>query len=84
MSYIGHIAFGLAWAKWAPDFIYSLVADWYVAKGVLGRSGYVNREQHGSVLRLDAEGIDDDDWLLWMTRDQVLQMISSTLETDNR
>ncbi|RVL72543.1 hypothetical protein CN140_33450 [Sinorhizobium meliloti] len=84
MSFIGHIAFGLAWAKWAPDFIYSLVADWYVAKGVLGRSGYVNREQHGSVLRLDAEGIDDDDWLLWMTRDQVLQMISSTLETENR
>ncbi|MQX98055.1 hypothetical protein GHK03_18490 [Sinorhizobium medicae] len=73
---IGRIAFGLAWAKWAPDFIYALVAGWNVEKGVVDRYGYLHRERHGSVLRLPAHRIDDDDWLVWLTRDELLRTLS--------
>ncbi|MFC3320515.1 hypothetical protein [Mesorhizobium cantuariense] len=73
-TYIGGIAFGLAWAKWSPDFIYALVAGWHIEKGVVDRYGYLHREPHGSVLHLPAHGIHDDDWLVWLTRDELLKM----------
>ncbi|WP_205769897.1 hypothetical protein [Microvirga sp. KLBC 81] len=75
---IGQIAFGLAWAKWSPDFIYALVAGWNIEKGIVDRYGYLHREPHGSVLRLPAQGIDDDDWLVWLTRDELLKTLSRT------
>lgn len=81
MAFIGHIAFALAWAKWSPDFIYALVADWYIEKRVADRCGYVHREPHGSVLRLPEQGIDDDDWLVWLTRDDLLKMFSASSGT---
>ncbi|RVI63712.1 hypothetical protein [Sinorhizobium meliloti] len=73
---IGRIAFGLAWAKWSPDFIYALVAGWNIEKGIVDRYGYLHREPHGSVLRLPAHRIDDDDWLVWLTRDELLRTLS--------
>ncbi|WP_322884537.1 hypothetical protein U8C35_29190 (plasmid) [Sinorhizobium medicae] len=73
---IGRIAFGLAWAKWSPDFIYALVARWNIEKGIVDRYGYLHREPHGSVLRLPAHRIDDDDWLVWLTRDELLRTLS--------
>ncbi|WP_373415015.1 hypothetical protein [Ensifer aridi] len=75
-TFIGRIAFGLAWAKWSPDFIYALVADWNIEKGVADRQGYLHREPHGSVLHLPSHGIDDDEWLVWVTRDELLDTIS--------
>ncbi|TJV41608.1 MAG: hypothetical protein E5Y18_11535, partial [Mesorhizobium sp.] len=33
------IAFGLAWVKWAPDFIYALVPTWSIEKGVADQYG---------------------------------------------
>ncbi|MER9108078.1 hypothetical protein NKH95_29740 [Mesorhizobium sp. M0848] len=73
---IGRIAFGLAWAKWSPDFIYALVAGWSIEKGIFNRYGYLHREPHGSVLHLPAHGIDDDEWLVWLTRDELLKTFS--------
>lgn len=77
-SFIGRIAFGLAWAKWSPDFIYALVAGWNIEKGVVHRYGYQNRE-YGSVLRLPELGISHDEWLVWVTREQLLETFSGTL-----
>ncbi|ASY61122.1 hypothetical protein [Sinorhizobium sp. CCBAU 05631] len=77
-TFIGRIAFGLAWANWSPDFIYALVAGWHIEKGVVDRYGYVHRERHGSVLRLPSHGINDDDWLVWLTRDELLMTLSRT------
>lgn len=74
-TFIGRIAFGLAWAKWEPDFIYALVAGWHTEKGVVDRYGYLHREPHGSVLHLPAHQIDDDDWLVWLTRDELLKTL---------
>lgn len=76
--FIGRIAFGLACAKWWPDFIYAMVADWSIQKGVVDRYGYLNREPHGSVLRLPEYGIDDDEWLVWLNREQLLKRLDST------
>ncbi|WEJ35503.1 hypothetical protein [Sinorhizobium prairiense] len=75
---VGRIAFGLAWAKWSPDFIYALVAGWHIEKGVVDRYGYRHREPHGSVLHLPAHGIDDDDWIVWLTREELLTKLSRT------
>lgn len=77
-TFIGRIAFGLAWAKWSPDFIYALVADWHVQKGVVDQYGYLHQEPHGSVLHLPAHGIDDDDWLVWLTRDELLKTVHAS------
>lgn len=71
-TFIGRIAFGLAWAKWAPDFIYALVADWHIERRVVHQYGYLHQEPHGSVLHLPAHGIVDDDWLVWLTRHELL------------
>ncbi|MBB4577679.1 hypothetical protein GGI59_006593 [Rhizobium lentis] len=75
MAFLGRLAFGLAWSKWSPDFIYGLVAGWYIEKGIADRCGYRHREPHGALLRLPAQGIDDDDWLVWLTRDDLLTML---------
>ncbi|MCW1413807.1 hypothetical protein OLZ32_36935 [Rhizobium sp. 1AS11] len=73
------LAFGLAWAKWSPDFIYGLVPTWSIDKGVADLYGYLHREAHGSVLRLPDRGIEDDDWLVWLTRRELSQLIKRTV-----
>jgi len=75
---IGPLAFGLAEAHWSPDFICALVATWNIEKGIADRYGYLHREPHGSVLRLPALEIDDDDWLVWLARDEWLKMLYRT------
>ncbi|BCG82918.1 MULTISPECIES: hypothetical protein [unclassified Mesorhizobium] len=77
-TFIGRIAFGLAWAKWSPDFIYALVAGWNIEKGIVDRYGYVHREPHGSILHLPAQGINDDEWLVWLTRDELLKTLRTS------
>lgn len=77
LSFLGRIAFGMAWNQWSPDFIYALVGSWNIEKGIADRNGYLHKEPHASVLRLPARGICDDDWLVWLTREDLLKMLSS-------
>ncbi|TIL34592.1 hypothetical protein [Mesorhizobium sp.] len=72
------IAFGLAWAKWSPDFIYALVPNWSIEKGVADQYGYLHREAQ-VVLSLPDLGIEDDDWLIWLTRRELSQLIKGTV-----
>ncbi|MGY4257695.1 hypothetical protein ACVI1L_004763 [Bradyrhizobium sp. USDA 4516] len=65
------IAFGLAYAKWDPDFVCALVARWLIDKGVVAQYGYLHHEPGGSILRLVDEGITDDDWLIWLTSEEL-------------
>ncbi|RAZ70791.1 hypothetical protein DPM35_31925 [Mesorhizobium atlanticum] len=81
-SALAGIAFGLAWAKWSPDFIYALVPGWIIEKGVAEQYGYLNREPRGSVLRLSNLGIEDDDWLIWLTKNELSGLIRRTLNAD--
>ncbi|WP_246696216.1 hypothetical protein [Mesorhizobium sp. SARCC-RB16n] len=72
------IAFGLALAKWSPDFIYALVPSWLIERGIADQYGYLHREAHGSILSLPERGIEDDDWLIWITRPELFQLIKRT------
>lgn len=74
------IAFGLAWAKWSPDFIYGLVPTWSIEKGVADLYGYLHREAHGSILHLPDRQIEDDDWLVWLTRRELSLLIERTVD----
>ncbi|QKC79264.1 hypothetical protein EB233_30560 [Mesorhizobium erdmanii] len=69
------IAFGLAWVKWSPDFIYALVHTWSIQKGVAGQYGYLHREAHAAILSLPDRGIEEDDWLIWLTRRELSRII---------
>ncbi|RWA88127.1 MAG: hypothetical protein E5W38_00360 [Mesorhizobium sp.] len=73
------IAFGLARAKWSPDFIYALVPSWLIEKGIADQYGYLHREAHGSILSLPERGIEDDDWLIWITRPELSELIKRTV-----
>ncbi|MER9331439.1 hypothetical protein [Mesorhizobium sp. M0488] len=81
-SALAGIAFGLAWAKWSPDFIYALVPTWIIEKGVADQYGYLHREPHGSVLRLSNLGIKDDDSLIWLTKSELSGLIWLTINAD--
>ncbi|MCK1378661.1 hypothetical protein IVB33_11645, partial [Bradyrhizobium sp. 24] len=65
------IARGVSFAMWAPDFICALVPRWRVAKGVVVQNGYVHYEPGGSKLRLVEDDIVDDDWLVWVTGEEL-------------
>lgn len=79
------LAFGLAWAKWSPDFIFALVPSWLIKKGIADQYGYLHREAHGSVLSLPDRNIEDDDWLIWLTHYELSQLVKcSTTETIDR
>ncbi|QOZ23836.1 hypothetical protein XH93_09555 [Bradyrhizobium sp. CCBAU 51753] len=65
------MAFGVSFAMWAPDFVCGLVARWLLDKGVVAQYGYLHREPGGSILRLVNEDIVDDDWLIWLTGEEL-------------
>ncbi|RWO86305.1 hypothetical protein [Mesorhizobium sp.] len=73
------IAFGLAWVKWSPDFIYALVPTWSVEKGVADQYGYLHGEANGAILSLPDRGIEEDDWLIWLTRGELSRLIKVTV-----
>ncbi|WP_407114544.1 hypothetical protein [Bradyrhizobium sp. LMG 9283] len=62
---ITRIAHGVSYAMWAPDFLCALVARWRVDKG--GVPQYRHHEPGGAILRLVEEDIVEDDWLVWLT-----------------
>ncbi|TFV36146.1 hypothetical protein [Bradyrhizobium niftali] len=65
------MAFGVSFAMWAPDFVCALVPRWLVDKGVLAQYEYTHNELGGSILRLVEEDISNEDWLTWVTGDEL-------------
>ncbi len=78
------IAFAVSFAMWAPEIVCALVAHWAIEKGVVSRYGYAHQERGGSALRLVEEGIVDDDWLVWLTGEELRSRIVSDEKTDLR
>ncbi|NOJ44683.1 hypothetical protein [Bradyrhizobium archetypum] len=68
---ISGIARGVSFAMWAPDFVCGLVPRWRVDKGVVAQNGYTHCEPGGSILQLVAYHIVDDDWLIWITGEEL-------------
>ncbi|MER8701193.1 hypothetical protein [Mesorhizobium sp. M1273] len=71
------IAFGVSFALWAPDFLCGLVARWSLDKGVVAQYEMPHHEPGGSILRLVEEKIVDEDWLVWLTGDELRSRIDS-------
>ncbi|MGY3487882.1 hypothetical protein ACVW1C_005765 [Bradyrhizobium sp. USDA 4011] len=76
------IAFGVSFAMWAPDFVCGLVARWLIDKGVVSQYGYAHHEKAGSILRLVEEQIVDDDWLIWLTGEELRSRVVGQEEAE--
>lgn len=67
------IARGVSLAMWDPDFLCALVSRRRLEKGSL--YGYEHYESGGSLLQLIDEDIVDDDWLIWLTGEELRSLI---------
>lgn len=67
------IARGVSFAMWAPDFLCALVPRQRLDKG--GVYGYAHCEPGGSILQLIEEDIVDDDWLVWLSGDELRSLV---------
>ncbi|MBT1517357.1 hypothetical protein KIP88_44425 [Bradyrhizobium sp. SRL28] len=65
------IAHGVSFAMWAPDFLCSLVARFSLDKGLVSQYEMLHDEPGGSILQLVEEDIVDDDWLIWLTGEEL-------------
>ncbi|MGY3363367.1 hypothetical protein ACVWZL_000492 [Bradyrhizobium sp. GM2.4] len=71
---IGGIGHGVCYAMWAPDFLYALVGAWTLDKGVYE---VTHSEAGGAMLRLIEEEIVEDNWLVWITGNELRGEIES-------
>ncbi|WP_375784810.1 hypothetical protein ACE10Z_34760 [Bradyrhizobium sp. Pha-3] len=69
------IAHGVSFAMWAPDFLCSLVASFSMDKGLVSQYEMLHRESGGAILRLMEEDIADDDWLIWLTGEELRNQV---------
>ncbi|MDA9536936.1 hypothetical protein ACM41_11770 [Bradyrhizobium sp. CCBAU 21362] len=69
---IGGIGRALSFALWAPDFLCSLVEGWTLDKGVYE---VTHHEPGGAIIRLEEEDIMEDNWLVWVTGDELRREI---------
>ncbi|WP_128917198.1 hypothetical protein [Bradyrhizobium nanningense] len=71
---IAGTARGVSLSMWSPDFVCGLVARRLLEKGSV--YGYAHHEPGGSILQLVNENIVDDDWLTWLTGDELRRLVS--------
>ncbi|MER9232930.1 hypothetical protein NKI56_12650 [Mesorhizobium sp. M0622] len=73
---VAGLAFGVSFSLWDPDFLCSLVGRWLLDKGVIAQYEMPHKhEPGGSILRLVEEDIADDDWLIWITGEELRSCI---------
>lgn len=75
---ITRMAHRVSFAMWAPDFLCALVARWRVEKGSVPQ--YRHHEPGGAILQLVEEDIAEDNWLVWLTGEELRNQI----DRDNR
>lgn len=63
-------------AMWAPDYLCGLAARPLLEKGSV--YGYAHYEADGALLRLVEENIADDDWLVWLTGEELTGLVDRT------
>ncbi|MET4072588.1 hypothetical protein ABID58_007417 [Bradyrhizobium sp. S3.2.6] len=74
------IARGVSFAMWAPDFVCGLVARRLLERGSV--YGYGHHEPGGSILHLVEEDILDDDWLTWLTGEELRSLVDRQDRTE--
>ncbi|MGY3079425.1 hypothetical protein ACVWZZ_005833 [Bradyrhizobium sp. LM6.10] len=65
---VGGIGTGITLAMWNPDFLCWLAQRWTLDKGVYTAPHY---ESGGALLQLAKENITEDNWLMWMTKEEL-------------
>ncbi|MET4236371.1 hypothetical protein ABIA85_009686 [Bradyrhizobium sp. LA6.10] len=76
------VAHGLSFAMWTPDFLCSLVGGFSLEKGLVAQYEMVHHEPGGSILQLVEENIIDDDWLIWLTGQELRRQVEDHDETE--
>lgn len=66
---ITRIAHSVSFALWAPDFLCALAPRWRVDRGSV--SPYPHHEPGGAILQLVEEDIVGDEWLIWLSGDEL-------------
>ncbi|MGY4627051.1 hypothetical protein [Bradyrhizobium sp. USDA 4486] len=69
---VTRIAHRVSFTMWAPDFLCALVGRWRVAKGL---PQYHHGEPGGAMLQLVEEGVLEDNWLVWVTGEELRNRI---------
>lgn len=69
------IARGASFAMWAPDFICGLMPGRLLEKSIVTKYGYSHYEPGGSILQLIEEDIVDDDWINWLTGEELRSLV---------
>ncbi|MDA9488663.1 hypothetical protein [Bradyrhizobium sp. CCBAU 11361] len=66
---------GISLAMWNPDFVCGLAGGWTLDKGVLAQYGNTHHEPGGATLRLVEYDIADNDLLVWLTGDELRNLV---------
>ncbi|MCA6119953.1 hypothetical protein J6524_34540 [Bradyrhizobium sp. WSM 1738] len=75
---VAGIGRGVNFAMWAPDFVCALVPRWRLS----GIFELAHHEPGGSILQLVEENIVDDDWLVWVTGEELRGLVESHLKVN--
>ncbi|MGY4167626.1 hypothetical protein [Bradyrhizobium sp. USDA 4529] len=81
-STMSGIARGISFAMWVPDFVCGLVSSQLVDRGVVAQYGYAHQEPGGAILRLVEDDISDDDWVHWLTGEELRMLVSGSDKND--
>lgn len=81
---IAGIAHGVSFGMWAPDFLCALVPRWSLDKGVVAQYEMLHHEPGGALLQLVEGDIVDDDWLIWVTGEELRSQIERNASTRNQ
>jgi len=69
---ISGLLHGMSFGMWAPDFVCAFVARGLIEKGALQT---LHCEPGGSVLKLVGESISHDEWLIWLTGEELRELV---------
>jgi hypothetical protein len=69
------ISMFLALALWSPDYIYGLVDDFVVKKGLVAKYGHYNIQQHGSIMHRPQDSAVYDEWIEWATWREMVDQV---------
>ncbi|CAH2405053.1 hypothetical protein [Mesorhizobium escarrei] len=70
------IARGVSFAMWSPDFLCGLMSRWLLDKWIVTKYGYSHYEPGGSILRLVEENIVEEEWINWLTGDELRRLVN--------
>lgn len=81
---LSRFALGLALLTWSPDYVYGFVGQELVLKGFHIHEGYMHQQPIAVAWETPPVGIEADDWLVWMSRRDLIYLTQQPQEARNR